>query len=340
MPYEPLGHDAVTAFRLVMDEDGTAAMSLLMASWGLLQSGLEAGKRTVGDLPPSIRREVDRAVHDGPLEPIVLTQDEVVMEAFRYAAMRKAPDEDGWHLHSEVVRAGNVLGYHTVFVGDDGVERRFNNHAQHSPHIEVRRDRNDTMSVRLAPNGATRLVEGVIPTVEVTVTCPGDAGPRKAGGFKGFGFARQHVLRQDTTMIADGTRVVLSRAGDDDRVAIFDAASGTWRSPDGTSFRRIDAADGRIHQYPNGEYVGGLIGYTTFDRKGRHHACIGEPFNSSGDDDAMVRMVGRREASSHEEALAFLAERDDLDRVFTQAITINSMGVWLRPLKDEPETGA
>lgn len=334
MPYEPLGDDAVTAFRLVMDEDGTAAIAHLMATWNLL-SFAKGQKATVDRLPPEIRRVGDRAVHDGPVEPIVLTQDEVLLEAFRYAAIRKAPDHEGWQLHSEVVRAGNALASHTVFTGDDGIERRFNNHTQNSRHVEVRRNHNDTMYVRLIPEGSARIVDGVIPMVTLTVRCPGDAETRRIAEFRTFGQGRQHVLRQDTTMIADGTCIRLSLEGESDRTACFDARTRTWRTPEGGSFRRIDPEDQTIHHYPNGRYVDGLIGYVTHDRKGRYHACVGQPFDSQGDDDASVVLFGRREAANREEALTFLEERGDLDRIFTKTITINSMGVWLRTLSDE-----
>lgn len=339
MPYEPLGDDAVTAFRLVMDEDGSAAVSRLMATWNLLSFG-KGEKATIDHLPPEIDRILDRAVHRGPIEPIVLTQDEVLIEAFRYAAIRKAPDHEGWQLHSEVVRAGNALCHHTVFIGDDGIERRFNNHTQNCRHVETKVNRNDTMYVRLVPEGSKTVVNGVIPIVALTVRCPGEAEPRKIAEFRTFGQARQHVLRQDATMVAGGTCIRLSLEGEQDRFAHFDATTRTWRTPDGDAFRRIDPQEPAIHQYPNGRYVGGLIGYVTHDRRDRHHACVGHPIDSEGDEDAIVGLVERRQATSREEALRFLEDREDLDRIFTKPITIDSMGVWLRTLTDENGTTA
>ena len=339
MSNTPIEGTVENAFRLVMNEEGTAPVGLFMAAWSLMDFRPDR-QRTMTDLPEGYNRRDDVIVTEAELEPIVLTPDEVIMEAFRLERPREQPGGAGWNMHSNIVRAGKLLATHTPLLSSKGDPTTFAAYVRDSVHVEESSDDRSTLFVRLAPNGAGRLIEGRIPVVRLTVTCPGDEKPRDLGSFAGFGQAGQHLLRISTVLTADGTRALLDREGDVMRTAVFDAVVGIWRTPDGSPFRRIDPNDVPMHDYANGHLVGGLIGYVTEDRRGRFHACVGEPHDSHGDDDASIGLVGRRQADSVEDALAMLRERGDLDHVFTRPTTINMMGAWLTTLKDEPETKA
>lgn len=331
----PLGDDAVTAYRLVMDEDGTASFGSFMSAWGALRNH---PRPTPSDLPPIMTRVQDRLTVEGSFEPIVLTTDEVLAEAFRLSTLHAAPNDTGWHLHSNVVRAGKPLSNHTTMISGEGNPTTFPSFLRNHPFIETMRDRRDVLFVRPKPV-ALDIVDGKANIVVANAFCIMEHEPRKFGEFQSFGDARRTILRCPTGLVSHLTTIEMERAGEVLSV-YYDAFSRRWRLHGGEFMKAIHPGEKPQHAYRNGHLVGGMVGYVTTNRNGRIHANAGRVVDSEGDEDALVSLVNRREAVDIAEAFRHLDERTDLDHVFTQPITVGSMGVWLSGLGDAEETAS
>jgi hypothetical protein len=220
----PLRDDPLTAYRLVMDDDGTADVGEVIAAWSVLTDG---PRRNLGDLPPIMTRDGARLAIEGRHEPIVLTTDEVVAEAFRLSAMRTAPGEKGWHLHSNVVRAGKLLAKHTPMTSSAGDPTTFASFVRNSPNVEGLVDRRDVLFVRPKPI-AMDLVEGRPNRVVAKTLCAFDDAPRDFGEFDTFTEARQAILRCPTALVTHRTAIAMTR-GDERLDVFFDASAKRWR---------------------------------------------------------------------------------------------------------------
>lgn len=329
MTHLPLGSDPLTAYRLVMDPDGTAAVGEVIATWSVLTDG---PRRNLADLPEGMTREGDRLTIDVTPEPIVLTTDEVIAEAFRLSAMHAAPGEKGWHLHSNVVRAGKLLGKHTTMLSSVGDPTTFASFVRNAPTVEGLVDRRDVLFVRPRPV-AMDIVDGKPNRVVAKTLCAFDAAPRDFGEFDTFTEARQAVLRCPTGLVTHRTTIEMTR-GDECLKVFFDAPGRRWRIVDGGFMKAIHPGEKPRFPYRNGHLVGGLVGYVTINRRGLIHATVGTPYDSDGDEDASVALVNRREAADVSEALDMLRQRGDVDHIFTEPVSVGSMGVWLTCLTD------
>lgn len=334
MGHTPLGTDALTAFRLVMDDDGTAPVSSTLAAWSLLTAGSGA-RRTLAELPEEFQRREDRLVSDRRHEPIRLTPDEILVEAFRLSALRTPASDAGWHLHSNVVRAGNLLSTHTELVSLEGQPTGFASFVKNSRHVEGLIDRRDVLYVR-PRQGPIATVAGEIPMVRTTVLCPGEAESRPLHEHATFGEARRALLREPTALVSPRTRIVMSR-GDEALIALFDSVRRVWTSEDGMRLGRIHPGEQPAKPYVNGHLVGAMVGYVTVNRRGLVHANAGIAIDSPGDEDAIITEHTRREAPDVATALSYLRERDDIDHVFTKPIVPSPIGFWLTTFSDAPQ---
>lgn len=325
MTHTPLDADAWTAFRLATDDGRTAPLAHVLSIWRVLRAD-PAQPIQLEDLPNGMRRLDDRVVVDAPLEPLTLGQEEILAESLRLAAIHRAPDADGWMQLSNVMRVFSGLtrrkGPRPSF--DKGPSRWVREH----PLLEVRNVNND-MQVRVRFGGPAR--DPVVATT--AVTCPGDDEPRMLAERTTLGTAYQALLGMPRDLIADGTTAVITR-GEDRTTATYDAATRTWRTPDGVRLGRMDPRDPIVHEYANGLLVGCVIGFPSISPRGLVFASVGVPYDSHGDDDASVDLVDSRKVESVDEALALLRGRSDLDHIFTKPVERGPIGFWLSQMGD------
>lgn len=320
----PLGTDAVTAYRLTVQEDGSAPLSLMMGTWNVIDLPLRHGP---DDLPDDMRREGDRVISDTPHEPLRLTLDEIVSEAFRLSGAHRAPDADGWHNSSNINRVANALNA-PVAMAASGLKGGFMSYLRSHAMIETWMRMN---VVYMRPR--TGAPAAVLEAIRIEATCPGDSAPRALEEQATFGAAYRALLRMPRELIAQGTLVRMHR-GDDERQVIFDAGSRIWVMSDGTPMPRRDPADPVEHTYRNGHLVHAVIGFVSRSRTGRIFANVGTPVDSPGDNDAFINRLDRKEADSVDEALELLRSRTDLDHIFAGLHDHGTMGYWLAAMKD------
>jgi hypothetical protein len=321
----PLGTDAVTAYRLAVQEDGIVPISRMMAAWNVIDLPRRHGP---DDLPPDMRREGDRVVSDTAYEPLHLSLDDIVRETFRLAAVHRAPDSEGWQNASHTARVGNGLGVDAA-MKRAGIAGGYTGYLRRHVMIEERL-RGDTVFLRPTTRG---LIESLAPVV-TEVTCPGDLDPRVLAEQATFGAAYRALWAMPRDLVAEGTHVRFHR-GDDERVARFDAMDRRWTMADGKPLPRRDASDPVIHTYRNGHLVHATIGFVSRSKTGRIFANVGTPIDSPGDHDAFVSRLDQKEAADPAEALELLRSRGDLDHVFTGVHDHDGMmGYWLVPMKD------
>ena len=324
-----LGTDAATAFRLTMDETGTAPAGAMLRAWNML--GRHADKRTIADLTPGFERHGSRIVGDAPLEPIGLGFDEALAEALRLSGEHRAPDAGGWHRMSDVARVMHML------VGARDPRAMGATHAnvpdalRAHPGLESRRDRSDLLLRPIHPALAT-------PPVSTLVLCPGDREPRTLADAGTFGMAFRALHGAAGPLVAEGTTATFMR-GDETRRATWSQARRTWIAPDGRPLPRTDASDPVLHRYRNGHLVGGLVGFVSTSKTGAFFANVGTPHDSEGDEDALVAVVERAKAIDRQDAETMLTARDDLDHVFggVQAYD-RQMGFWLTAMREAEAT--
>jgi len=321
----PLSTSAATAFRLAVEDDGTAPIGRMMSAWNIIDRRVE--RHRLDDLPDGLVRQGDRVASSTPLEPLRLGMDEILSESLRLVAEHRFIEE-GWYNLSDVAPVAIGLGVKEAMAAA-GEVGTFTAYVRRHPLIETR-VQDDLFMLRYGTEGVT---PGPSPVV-TDATCPGDDEPRRLKDATTFGKAYRALLALDGMLIADGTTVRFHRDGDE-RTATFDAATAKWKREDGTDLRRIDPSDPVMHAYRHGHLVDAVIGFVSTTKSGRVYANVGIPYDSHGDDDAFIATVERKEARDHEDAIAMLEERDDLDHLFRGTTTGNRMmGSWLSGLND------
>lgn len=320
-----IGNDPVTAYGLARQDDGTVLISEMMRIWNTIDPQKKYG---IDDLPEHMQREDNRIVSEVDHPPIRLDIESVLQESFRLSGEFRAPDEDGWYNASNLVRVAKSIGMYSDLDGKKSgadIVSLFHNH----PLIENKLVR-DSLYFRPRINGP----EPIPQPVKTSVLCLGEADPRQLDEQVTFGAAYRAVLAMSHDLVSDGTRLVFER-GEDTRTASFHARDKAWIMADGTRMKRTDPDDPLLHHYDNGQYVGGLVGFVSFSHRGRIFANIGIPIDSPGDDDAVISIKERREFAVTDEAFTALADRKDLDRVFTCPVEHSTMmGFWLTCMKD------
>lgn len=322
----PLGTDATTAYRLAMEPDSTVQISRMMAVWNIIDR--HDPRHTTAKLPEGMRREGSLVVSDEAHEPLTLTVEEIVAEAFRLSELHRAPDAAGWHLAGNITRTANGLGIREA-LATNGNQRGMTAFLRAHPMFEIRQ-RGDVLFVRHRLGGPEK---GFDP-VATEVVCPGDDAPRVLGEQPTFGAAYRALLAMPRDLVASGTSVRFHR-GEEARTAVYDAADRWWVMADGTRMRRRDPSDPVLHHYRHGHLVEALVGFVSRSKSGRIFATVGRPVDEPGDNDAFIHVMDRKEATSHAEALELLASRGDLDHVFRGIQNHNgTMGFWLTCLED------
>lgn len=325
----PLDDTPETAYRLLVGSDDFCLVGEFLSLWGML-SGT---RRTFQDIPTHWKRLDGMLTAPGSLEPLVLKETEAVAEAFRLSERHNPVGRNGWHLHSNVVRAGRLLTRYHELPGMDGKPVSFASFVRQVPYVEGLLDARDILYVR-PRDPDLKVIDGKVEKVVTWVIAHPETEERDIGESSTFTEARQALLAMQTALVSNRTRVVM-RKGDQRLVAVFDSATRSWRCEDGSRLGGIHPGEPPRHSYRNGEFVGTRIGYVTVTRRGRVHATVGRPIHSSGDDDASVALIERLEALDVGDAIAKLEARGDLDHVFTLPITVDAMGVWLTCLRDE-----
>lgn len=320
-----LRDDAHVAFRLTMDSDGRAPLDKLLATWNIL--GCDEVKRILEDLPSDMTRVDNAVVCDTPLEPLVITFDQAIADALYLSAKHRAPDKDGWHQLSNVIRVMNIITgkRDPRTIGSD--RARLVDGVRNHPLIETREKANN-LQIR-ARNASQPMVP-----VTTTITCPGDVMARALHDQASFGLAFRALLRMDTTLAANGT-VVRFKRGNEERTATWSQAHKAWIMPDGSHLRRTDHTDPVIHHYANGHMVETAIGFVSVSRGGRYFANAGIPQDSEGDNDAYVCVFDRAEAPDEAAAHALLTARSDLDYIVPGVQSFHyQMGFWLSSMTE------
>lgn len=328
----PLDDAPETAYRLLVGDTDFALVGEFLALW----SFLGGTKRAFQDIPEEWERRDSMLTAPGRLEPIVLTEAEAVAEAFRLSEKHAPVGRNGWHLHSNVVRIGKLLTRYHELKGLEGNPVSFASFVRQVPYVEGLLDARDVLYVR-PRDPDLKVVEGRVEKVVSRVITHPQTGARSFREDATFGEARKALLAMQTTLVSNGTQVVMEK-GAERLVARFDGKTRTWRCEDGSRLGAVHLGEPPRHSYRNGEFVGAFIGYVTTNRRGRVHANVGRPFDSHGDEDASVALIERIEAIDVDDAIAKLEARGDLDRIFTLPITVDAMGVWLTCLRDEEST--
>lgn len=338
MAYERLGADADTAFRLVTEDGRTAPLARTMALWNVL-AARQGDRFVLDDLPAHMRRDVDQLVSDVPLEPMTLTLDQVLNEGFRLSGEHRAPDEDGWHRLSNVSRVAGGLLRDPDLTKIGSAVKTITTLLREGPFTQTRRHQDGDIRLRLAP----RQVEGsdapLLDMVSVAAVFP-DGSRRDLEAQPTFGHAYRTVRDHPMALVPAGTRVTFER-GAQRREATYDGVR-SWIMEDGRRMPSIDPADPTRYAYRHGHLVDAIVGFVSISSRGRIFANVGRPRHSDGDEDAFVMQLDRKEAASHDEAIALLEGRGDLDHLFHGLHRHSGMmGFWLTCLDDEaPETAA
>lgn len=322
----PLGTDAATAFRLAMDPDGTAPIARMMAVWNIIDR--HDPRHTTTELPEDMRREGDRLVSDQPREPLRLSVEEILTEAFRLSGLHRAPDAVGWHLAGNITRTANGLGIREALAAA-GDERGATAYLRTHPMFETRQH-GDVLFIRHRLGDPEKGLDPVV----TEVVCPGDEEPRVLGEQPSFGAAFRALLAMPRDLVATGTWARFHRGGES-RTAIYDAADRWWIMADGTRMRRRDPTDPILHHYRHGHLVEAVIGFVSKSKSGRIFATVGRPVDEPGDNDAFIHVMDRKEAATVDQAHALLDSRGDLDHIF-EGVQSHSgtMGFWLGCLAD------
>lgn len=321
----PLGTDAITAYRLTMQDDGTVPLAHMMSAWNTIDLPQRHGP---AQLPEGMRREQDRVVSDVPHEPLRLTMEELVKESFRLSGMHRAPDADGWHNGSNIARVGDGLGVGRA-MAHAGIKGNFMTYLRRHIMFEEQM-RGDVVWVRPRSGGPIERLDAI----ETEVRLPNEDKVRMLPEQPTFGAAYRALARLQRDLVGDGTRVRFHR-GEDERNATFRADGMVWVMQDGTPMKRRDPTDPVIHAYRHGDLVDAIIGYVSQSKTGRIFANVGTPIDSEGDHDAFISRLDHKEAADADEALSLLRGRADLDRLFTGVHDHNGMmGQWLSGMKD------
>lgn len=323
-----LDANAVTAFRLSLD-NGESGDRVLMARMFSAWNAIDplGPKQNPADLPDTMRHEGEFVISTTTYEPICLSDENALSEIFRLTSLRKAPDKDGWHNHSNIVRTANAIGFTRQLAERDPPQNLTATLRKHQM-IEMREART-VLLVRPVHGKAPEAFSPVI----ITAICPGDIQPRQLESKPSFGAGYRALAQLSTDLIAHNTRVMFRR-GNEERQVTFHAQEGRWLFYTGEIMKRRDPVDPVLHSYKNGMHVGTLIGFVSKSKSGRFFANVGIPVDSPGDNDAFIHTRGRVGAETFEEALVVLGQRDDLDHVFTKIQTYNhNMGFWLSEIR-------
>ena len=322
----PLGTDAVTAYRLAMDDEGIVSLGKMMSIWNAIETGKPHG---IEDLPGNMRREDGLIISDQKYDPLRLSPEEIILEAFRITNLRHKPNKDGWHNLANIIRAGSRIDANNVF-GPKGHETSFSNTLRNHVMFEIR-NKHDVMQIR--PQTGSPIIE--MEPVKTTILLASSQ-KQTLADQPDFGSAYRALLALDTTLADAGIMVQFKRGEGDIQeivVARFDGKSRKWVNVLGECLKRIHPSDPVRHSYLHGYLVNGHIGYVTTSKTGKIFANVGRPIDDR--DDAFVQELERKEFDSAQAAIDALNERGDLDHVFTKTIKYGrSMGVWLSEMGD------
>ena len=338
MTYEQLGTDADTAFRLATEDGRTAPLAKAMGIWNVL-AAKQSDRFVLDDLPAHMRREGDRLVSDVHLEPMTLSLDQILSEGFRLSGMHRAPDGDGWHRLSNVSRVAGGLVRDPDLTSIGSPISTMATLLREGPYTQAKRHADGDIRVRLAPRRDETVPTPIMDAVTVTAEFP-DGSRRELDARATCGQAYRTVRDHPLGLVPAGTRVVFER-GSERREATYDGGR-SWIMADGRRMPSIDPADPVRHAYRHGHLVDAIVGFVSVSHRGRIFATVGTPRHSDGDEDAFIVQLDRKEADTHEEAIALLESRGDLDHIF-HGLQKHSdmMGFWLTCLSDEvPETVA
>ena len=328
----PLSTDAITAYRLAMQEDRTVPLGTMMSIWNMTDPGRKHG---IEDLPRGMVQRGDQVACIVHHDPLRLSEDEIIEEAFRLSSLHRRPERDGWHNMSNLSRVASRIGARRAFQDANG-RSTFSQAMQQHLMFETRK-KGDVLQIRPRVGGPVPVLE----PVTTILTRPGDADGTQLPDQPDFGSAFRALLSLDTTLAAAGTIVQFKRGGDDVQdivTACFDGRFRQWMTTPDDSLRRTHPSDPVRHSYPHGNLVDGHIGYVTKSRSGRIFANVGRPIDSEGDDDAFVSEIEHQEFDHERNALRALHARTDLDRVFTGTHGYRpTMGLWLSELKDSDQ---
>lgn len=337
---DALPTDACTAFRLTMESDGTAPVGRMLACWNMIDT--QAGvKRELADLPEMFTRQERRIVSSIAMEPLTLTTEDVINEAFRLSGLHAKPDASGWHRLSNIARVATILtrdlsirepveGGRRYY--GKGVSARLRAH----PLLETTPNRYNDLLIR--PRGGDG-GKGLAP-VRTLVLCPGDMEARDLGVSGSFGEAYRKLLGMPKALVADGTVATFDNQ-DETKTAAFDAAGMRWMAETGRRLSRIDPSDPVMHTYRHGHMVESVIGFVSKSRTGRLFANVGIPHDSEGDLDAHIEVLDRKEVASVDDGMELIRSRDDVDHVFRGVQWFNGqMGFWLTCFENPEETTA
>jgi hypothetical protein len=324
----PLNNDALTAFRLSMNEQGNVLLTHMMSVWNIIDH--EGRQHHAEDLPENMTRVRDLVEIDVPQEPLRLTFDEILTETFRLSGSHRAPDESGWHKLSNIGRVAKRLGVDRA-IREAGLGKSFTQAIRNHPGLETL-DRDD-VKVRV------RNPDEEVQLVRMEVICLGDKTPRanfsRKSEFASFTEAYKSIFRIEQTFVSTGTKITLENKVRKEELT-YSAEHKGWLHADGSRMKRRDPNETPEHKYRFGELVDLEIGYLTERKNGDFQAVIAVPIYSNGDNDAFLNIIHRETFPSKEEGLNYLHGFKDLERIFEteQKAGVAPIWRWLSELPD------
>lgn len=324
----PLGSDALTAYRLAMNEDGKVLISHMMSVWNIID--YDGRQHHADDLPETMTREGELVIAAEKHEPIRLTFNEIMSETFRLSGKHRAPEDGVWHNLSNVGRVAKRLGVDRA-IAEEGLGKTFTQAITRHPNLKTLMAGDNFLVKIKGP-------EDNLDHVTMQVLCPGDESPRTDKNMKKFGSfsdAYKSIMRISSMFLSNGTKIILTR--NDRKVELtYSRKNDGWYHDNETRLRYRDLEETPEHNYKYGELVGAQLGLLRETKTGSIVASVVMPINSEGDNDAYLGIIQTQILPDEKEAMDFLHDIPDIERIFTTIQKYHDRPVW-KWLSELPE---